>query len=194
MGTRERGRNRGNYDFGEDVMTAFLFYFLAALIVFSALSVVLHTNPLYSALSLVVTMVSLAFMYFLLQAPFIAAVQLIVYAGAVMVLFVMVIMLFDIQKETEAFSGGMYSWVFKGWVTMSILGAVIGAIGNSWTLVPQVAPQPASSAFDVSSTKALAVELFTKYVFAFEALGILLLLIAVGVVAVSRTKGGTHAP
>lgn len=175
-------------------MTAFLFYFLAAIIVFSALSVVLHSNPIYSALSLVVTMVCLSFVYFLLQAPFIAAVQLIVYAGAVMVLFVMVIMLFDLKKETEAFTGGMYSWLFKGWVTLSILGALIGAIGNSWTLVPQVATVSQSSALDVASTKALAIELFTKYVFAFEALGILLLLIAVGVVAVSRTKGGTHAP
>lgn len=174
-------------------MSAFIFYFLASLILMSALAVVLVPNPIFSALSLAVTMVGLAFMYFQLQAPFIAGVQLIVYAGAVMVLFVMVIMMFDLQKETQAFSGGTIGRLLKVCCGMFIIGTLIGAIANSWTLIPQTEMANTSPALEMATTKALAVELFTKYVFAFEALGVLLLLIAVGVVAVARTKGGTHA-
>jgi NADH-quinone oxidoreductase subunit J len=174
-------------------MNNFLFYFLSTIIVFSAAAILLVRNPIIAALSLAGTMVGLGFMYFLLQAPFIAAVQLIVYAGAVMVLFVMVIMLFDLQKETSVFSGGVLSRVIKLGCGMFFIGALVGAFANSWTLIPQVATAPMDAKAQTLSTKALAIELFTKYVFAFEALGILLLLIAVGVVAVSRAKGGTHA-
>lgn len=174
-------------------MSTFIFYFLASFILMSALAVLLTSNPVYSALSLAATMVGLAFMYFQLQAPFIAGVQLIVYAGAVMVLFVMVIMMFDLQKEKEAFSGGALGRLLKICCGMFIIGTLVGAIANSWTLVPQAETQVSTPALEIASTKALAIELFTKYVFAFEALGILLLLIAVGVVAVARTKGGTHA-
>lgn len=174
-------------------MENFLFYFLSTITVLSAVSLLLVRNPILAALSLAGTMISLGFMYFLLQAPFIAAVQLIVYAGAVMVLFVMVIMLFDLKKETSVFSGGFLGRVIKLGCGMFIVGALVGAIGNSWTLVPHVAQAPLDAKGQTLSTKALAVELFTKYVFAFEALGILLLLIAIGVVAVSRAKGGSHA-
>lgn len=174
-------------------MSAFVFYFLSSVILMSALAVLFSTNPIFSALSLAVTMVSLAFMYFELQAPFIAGVQLIVYAGAVMVLFVMVIMMFDLQKEKEAFSNGALGRLIKLCSGMFIVGAIFGAIGNSWTLIPQSEVAVSTPASETASTKLLAVELFTKYVFAFEALGVLLLLIAVGVVAVARTKGGTHA-
>jgi NADH-quinone oxidoreductase subunit J len=174
-------------------MSNFLFYFLSTIILFSALALVLVPNPIIAALSLAGTMIGLGFMYFLLQAPFIAAVQLIVYAGAVMVLFVMVIMLFDLKKETKPFSGGILGHVIKLGCGMFLIGAIVGAVGNSWTLIPQVAGAPMTATEQTASTKALAIELFTKYVFAFEALGILLLLIAVGVVAVSRAKGGTHA-
>lgn len=174
-------------------MTNFLFYFLAAIVLLSALMIVIVPNPIFAALSLAGTMIGLGFMYFLLQAPFIAAVQLIVYAGAVMVLFVMVIMLFDLKRETMVFSGGVLSKVIKLGCGMFLVGAIVGAVGNSWTLIPQVPSVALTPADQIGATKALAVELFTKYVFAFEALGILLLLIAIGVVAVSRSKGGTHA-
>lgn len=175
------------------VMTNFLFYFLAFIVLFSALAVVIVPNPVMAALSLAGTMIGLGFMYFLLQAPFIAAVQLIVYAGAVMVLFVMVIMLFDLKREIAVFSGGTVGRVLKLGCGMFLVGAIAGAIGNSLTLIPQVPSVPLNAEAQTSATKNLAIELFTKYVFAFEALGILLLLIAIGVVAVSRAKGGTHA-
>lgn len=175
------------------VMTNFLFYFLAVIITLSAVGVVLIPSPIVAALSLAGTMIGLAFMYFLLQAPFIAAVQLIVYAGAVMVLFVMVIMLFDIKKETKVFSGGQLGRFIKLACGIFLAAAIAGAVANSWTMVPQAESLAFDARSQIAGTKALATELFTKYVFAFEALGVLLLLIAIGVVAVARAKGGTHA-
>ena len=85
---------------------AFLFWLLAMITVVSGLTVVLVTNPVYSALSLAMTMVGVAGLFVTLNAYFIAGVQLIVYAGAVMVLFVMVLMLFDLKHEVLAFTRG----------------------------------------------------------------------------------------
>ena len=78
---------------------AFLFWFLAFVTLASGLGVVLMSNPIYSALSLAMAMVGVSAIFVTLNAFFIAGVQLIVYAGAVMVLFTMVIMLFDLKKD-----------------------------------------------------------------------------------------------
>lgn len=172
-----------------DLMTI-LFYVLATAIVVFSLAVIMSANPIYSALFLALTMVTLAFVFFLLNAPFIAGVQLIVYAGAVVVLFVMVMMLFDLKKETEVFSKGKFTGLLKvgsaGW----LCGLLAGAVYMSTEMIVS-GNSPLNT--EASSTKNLATELFTSYIFAFEALGILLLLIAVGAVSISRIKGGTHA-
>lgn len=170
-----------------------LFYVLSAIILLAAVGVILFRNPLVSALSLAGTMITLAFLFFLLEAQFIAAVQLVVYAGAVMVLFVMVLMLFNLDHETEAFSGGTVSRFLKIVSGFALLGVLAGAIlnggpgGEVQTLIAKSPEQ------HMLSVKMLSHLLFTKYLLAFEVLGLLLLLIAVGVVAVSRIKGGTHA-
>jgi len=80
-------------------MILFLFYLFAAVAVVSAIIMISHKNPVYSALFLILTMFSIAGFYVLLNAPFIAAVHIVVYAGAVMVLFLFVIMLIDIRKD-----------------------------------------------------------------------------------------------
>jgi len=174
-------------------MTAdvFLFWFLAALTIISALSVVLMVNPIYSALSLAMTMVSVAAIFVTLQAYFLAGVQLIVYAGAVMVLFVMVLMLFDLKHELQAFTRGRFSGAFKIASIGSLAGLLVGAMYTAHiNSVPEAAVVTASPKAAISP---LAEELFLKNVFGFEALGVLLLVIAVGTVALSRSKGGTHA-
>ena len=177
-------------------MTAdvFLFWFLAIVTIVSALSVVLMTNPIYSALCLAMTMVSVAAIFVTLQAYFLAGVQLIVYAGAVMVLFVMVLMLFDLKHELQAFSRCRFS----GAVKIASIGILSGLLAGAMYAV-----NVSEKASDVVSTPAanpnqaavspLAEELFLKNVFGFEVLGVLLLVIAVGTVALSRSKGGTHA-
>ena len=81
--------------------SAVFFYLLAAIILIFSYKTITSNNPIHCALYLVITMINLAFLYFGLEAPFIGGVQLVVYAGAVMVLFVMVLMLFDLKSEIE---------------------------------------------------------------------------------------------
>jgi NADH-quinone oxidoreductase subunit J len=172
---------------------AFLFWFLAIVTLASGLGVVLLANPIFSALCLAMTMVGISALFVTLNAFFIAGVQLIVYAGAVMVLFVMVIMLFDLKKELQAFSRGKFSGALKIASVGLLSGLIIGAIVLSANLIAQKAG--GNSPLDGSgmeTTKALGRLLFSKYVFGFEALGVVLLVIAVGAVALARSKGGTH--
>jgi NADH-quinone oxidoreductase subunit J len=175
---------------------AFLFWFLAFTTIASGLSVVLMTNPIYSALSLAMTMISVAAIFVTLQAYFLAGVQLIVYAGAVMVLFVMVLMLFDLKHELQAFTRGRATGAIKIASVGILSGLIVGAVTIGLTVAGRTKSEVISSttsAGAADTTRSLAETLFLKNVFGFEALGVLLLVIAVGAVALSRSKGGTHA-
>lgn len=165
------------------------FYSLAFFLIFFAYQTITVTNPIHSALYLVLTMIGLAGVFFNLGAQFIAGVQMIVYAGAVMVLFVMVLMLFDLRTELRAFSRGLLSGALKVMSAALMAGLAVGAANSSLAVMEN--PELNLEKADV--TRQLGILLYTKYLFAFEALGILLLVVAVGVVAVSRMKGGTHA-
>lgn len=169
----------------------FMFWFLALLVLVGGLSVVLMANPIYSALSLVMTMVGVAAIFVTLQAYFLAGVQLIVYAGAVMVLFVMVLMLFDLKHELQAFTRGKFSGAIKLGAVGMLSGLIAGAIGSTMIAAKPIDPNKVVSASD--AIRPLSENLFLQNVFGFEILGVLLLVIAVGTVALSRSKGGTHA-
>lgn len=169
---------------------AFLFWFLAFATIVSALSVVLMTNPIYCALSLAMTMVSVAAIFVLLQAYFLAGVQIIVYAGAVMVLFVMVLMLFDLKNELQAFSRGKFTGAIKIGAVGILSGLIVGAVAKATVTIKTL--DTAEFSTSVGATRPLAQNLFFNHVFGFEALGVLLLVVAVGAVALSRSKGGTH--
>ena len=170
------------------LMEAIGFYSIALFLVFFAFKTISSVNPIHSALYLALTMIGLAGVFFQLNAQFIAGVQMIVYAGAVMVLFVMVLMLFDLKTELRAFSRGLVSGFLKMFSAAVLAGFALGAATNSIGLVEE--PPKVMS---VNITRDLSILLYTKYLYAFEALGILLLVVAVGAVAVSRIKGGTHA-
>lgn len=169
----------------------FLFYFLSCVALLGGLGVLFVRNPIYSALSLVISMIGIAGIFVTLNAFFVAGVQLIVYAGAVLVLFVMVLMLFDLKHELKTFSKGLVSGAVKIFAMSMILGLIAGA---SW-ISSEVLTSPES--LDVVGTneamKNLSQLLFTKYVFGFELIGALLTIVAVGVVTLSRISGGTHA-
>lgn len=169
----------------------FVFYLIALWVTLSGIGVIALANPIYSALSLVSAMVGLASLFVMLEAHFIAAVQLIVYAGAVMVLFVMVLMLFDIKEEVRSFTKGVRGNLMKIAFGGLLCGLLGGIAINSSSLISRT--NNSSDLPPMETTKELAVELFTRYLFAFEMIGVLLLAIAVGVVAVSRIRGGTHA-
>lgn len=165
------------------------FYSLAFFLLFFAFKTITVPNPIHSALYLVMTMIGLAGVFFNLGAQFIAGVQMIVYAGAVMVLFVMVLMLFDLRAEIRAFSRGLFSGGLKVMSAAMLAGLALGAANSSVAIVEA----PADPTVNADVTRQLGILLYTKYLYAFEALGVLLLVVAVGVVAVSRMKGGTHA-
>lgn len=176
-------------------MTAdtFLFWFLAITTLLGGLGVILLANPIFCALSLALTMVGVSALFVTLNAYFIAGVQLIVYAGAVMVLFVMVLMLFDLKHEIEAFSRGRFAGVLKIASVGLLAGLVVAAVTTSVGHLSEKAASPALAGSGMETTRMLGQILFSKYLFGFEALGVLLLVIAVGAVALSRSKGGTHA-
>lgn len=155
----------------------------------SALAVISFKNPIFCALSLAVTMTGTAAIFFTLGAYFVAGVQLIVYAGAVMVMFVMVVMLIDLKHEGPAFSRGPITTFLKFFGAIVVSGALLVTaaqtlFGNKGAL------PPIQEGLD--ATRALATNLFTHYLFGFEAIGILLLVVLVGAIALARARGGTH--
>src|SRR5436190_24307928 len=104
------------------VATPFFFYFLSAVAVISALLVITRRNPVHSAISLIFTLLSLAGLYLMLYAPFVAGVQIILYVGGIMVLFLFVIMLVNIERnlKEEQFN--------KQWLVGTIATVVLGAL------------------------------------------------------------------
>ena len=171
---------------------AFLFWFLAAVTALAGLTTVLITNPIYSALSLAMTMLGVSALFVTLNSYFLAGVQLIVYAGAVTVLFVMVLMMFDLKYELVSFTRGKLT----GGIKIGIVGVLAGLLVGS-ILLTVLAFTKANTAIDSQmsgdATRDLGKVLFSKYIFGFEALGVLLLVVAIGTVALARSKGGTHA-
>lgn len=173
------------------MLSDYVFYFLGLFTFICAAGVVTTQNPIYSAFYLVLSMVGISGLFVTLDATFVAGVQLIVYAGAVLVLFVMVLMLFDLKHELPTYSKGMLSGFFKLVSAGVLLGLLAGSVYMSSELI--LGAPPADKIVGVDHTKALGHLLFTKYLFAFELIGALLLIIAIGAVALSRISGGTHA-
>ncbi len=166
----------------------FLFWGISILTLLSGLFVITLANPVFSALFLALTMIGIAGLFVLLDALFLAGVQMIVYAGAVVVLFVMVLMLFDLKQELKSFSKGVFSAFVKLLSVGLLTGLIAGGVWTSGALFDAVKVGQIQG--DV--TAKLGELLFTKYVVEFEVLGVLLLIVAVGTVALARSEGGTH--
>jgi NADH-quinone oxidoreductase subunit J len=161
------------------MMDAILFYVFAALALGSALVVVGQRHPTYSAFALIVTLCSLSVVFGLLGSPFIAVLQVIVYAGAIMVLFLFVLMLLNVKREEPAASaGGSLKWVAAG------LGAVLAIQLGAVLAAGAGGPGPAG--FDGSTGRVARVLFSPAYVYVFEATSILILAALVGAVALAR--------
>lgn len=158
-----------------------LFLVLAALTVASALTVIIHRNPIYSALGLVSTLFLLAVLFIGLDAQMVAVLQIIVYAGAIVVLFLFVIMLLNLQVEERSSAA-----------TPMVAIAAIGGLGIGGLVIlgivrtPLGAPVPVHAGF--GGTEALAERLFTVYLLPFELTSLLLLVAIVGAVVVGRKR------
>jgi len=160
-----------------------LFYFFGAVAVLASLWMVTRRNALASALSLVVALVSLAALYALLQAPLLFAIQLWVYAGAVMVLVLFVVLLLNLRQEEERpepigvgrFTLGALVVAVLAWKALAVLEAV------PRLPAPPVAP-------DFGGVAAVSEALFSRFVVQFEVVSVLLLAVIVGVVVLAKRR------
>ena len=162
-------------------MLAFLFILFAGMAVGCALAMVAQRHPLYSAISLIGVFISLACLYIMLAAPFIAAVQVIVYAGAIMVLVVFVIMLLNVEQEEGR------PQRLKFLVPMAVVLAAVLIAEVAFILV--TVRDFAAPASNVGLTHSIGSSLFTLYLLPFEITSILLLMAMVGAMTLARRGG-----
>src|SRR3954469_6314466 len=161
----------------QPVATTFFFYFLSAVTVISGLLVITRRNAVHSALALILALIGQAGLYLMLYAPFVAGVQIILYAGGIMVLFLFVIMLVNLERSAKE---EQYN---KQWIAGVTAAVALGTLftyvfvkGNS--LFPtKMVPLP-----EQSNTQEIAVLLYGNYMFAFEIASLLLLVAIIGAV------------
>jgi NADH-quinone oxidoreductase subunit J len=165
-----------------------LFIVFAVIAVATALNVLLQRSPLYSALSLIGTLASLSALYLTLRAQFIAAIQIVVYAGAIMVLFIFVIMLLNVPKDqpqVEKQKGLRY-------LAIPFAGLLIAETFYVLRFVPPLSmpPVPAEAADRaVGTTWSIGTALFTDYLLPFEVTSVLILMAVVGAMVLARREG-----
>ncbi len=158
-----------------------LFYICAAVAVLAALNVVLQRTPVYSALSLILVLCLLAVIYLLLGAEFIAVIQVIVYAGAIMVLFVFVIMLLNAGREVPSERSRLARWLG----IPLVIGFLLELLWVVWNQFPS-GTAPAAD-FDAGPT-AIGHLLFRNYVLPFEVTSVLILVAILGAVVLAKKE------
>ena len=165
-------------------MSPFLFWIFALLTVIFGAAVVINRNPVASALSLVVSFLGLAALFMSLNAYFIGIIQVLVYAGAVMVLFLFIIMLLDLRAE----EGRRTNWLTSAAglaVALILLGQIFAVVGR-FAIAHKAFPQlPGSKIDDVRN---IGAALFGNYNLPFQIVGILVLVATVGVVLLSKRE------
>ena len=166
-------------------MLSLFFILFAGLAIGCGLAVVAQRNPLYSAISLIGVFISLACLYVMLAAPFIAAVQVIVYAGAIMVLVVFVIMLLNVEQEER----GRTRLQFLVPVAVALSAILIAEVAFILVTVQEFRVNQTATATDVGLTHSIGGQLFTRYLLPFEITSILLLMAIVGAMTLARRGG-----
>jgi NADH-quinone oxidoreductase subunit J len=156
-----------------------LFYVAAALALVSALVVIGQKNPIYSAFGLIVTLCSLSVIFGLLGSPFIAALQVIVYAGAIMVLFLFVLMLLNVKREEDVPGRGGRALAGVALVLVAILVGQAGIVLWRGAFAP-------SPVFDASTRKMAEILFSPHFLYVFEATSVLILAALVGAVALAK--------
>ena len=159
-----------------------LFFFFSIVAIASALGVVLSKNPVYSVLSLICTFFAIAAQYILLNAQFLAAVHIIVYAGAIMVLFLFVIMLLNLNilVETQRFTTARLTAAFTGGLLCLVLIAALRSAGDI------KAANPANA--KIGLIENLGMTLFNQYLLPFEVSSLLFLAAMVGAVVLAKKE------
>ena len=159
-----------------------LFYFLSFVAILSALLVVFSKNPVYSVLYLIITFFAIAGHYILLNAQFLAAVHIIVYAGAIMVLFLYVIMLLNLNRDTEPHKSNLLKFaatICAGLLMIVLVGSLKGT---------ELITKSTSTSSDIGLVKNLGKILFTDFLLPFEIASVLLLVAMVGAVMLGKAE------
>jgi len=159
-----------------------IFFILATMAVIGALSLIIQRHPIHSALSLIVVMIALAGLYLLMGAEFVAAVQIIVYGGAIMVLFVFVIMLLNAGAEERTNLSKLAGWAGVP-LAVALTGFLAAAVARS-----QDAVQASTQYGAPAPTKALANLLFQDFVYPFELTSFLILVAILGAIVLAQRE------
>jgi NADH-quinone oxidoreductase subunit J len=165
------------------VATTFFFYFLSAIAILGAILTITRRNPVHSALSLIFTLLALAGLYLMLYAPFVAGVQIVLYAGGIMVLFLFVIMLVNIEQVElqERFN--------KMWYVAALASVVLGGLllfvykkGSA------IFPATFQQFPEAENTQKVGLLLYQNYLLPFEIASLLLLVAIVGAVVMAKKR------
>jgi NADH-quinone oxidoreductase subunit J len=171
----------------------FLFYLLSALAIGASALVIGQRNPMYSVMFLIASFGALSGLYILLDAPFAAVAQIIIYAGAIMVLFLFVVMLLNAPQEDAADWDRANPLRQPGVGRFGMLLALLLVVQLGWALARAVSLDDGvgsrGGSAVVSSVRELGRVLFTDYMFAFEATSVLILVAMVGAVVLARQEG-----
>jgi NADH-quinone oxidoreductase subunit J len=165
------------------VATPFFFYLLSGIMLIGGILVITRKNPVHSALALIVTLLAQASIYLMLYAPFVAGVQIILYAGGIMVLFLFVIMLVSIdrvQRERQ-----FNSQCVAGVIAATALGGLFIAV---YTKGKDIFPEHALPMVENDNTQQIATILYGPYMFAFEIASLLLLVAIIGAVVMAKKR------
>jgi NADH-quinone oxidoreductase subunit J len=170
-----------------------IFYLLSGLAIIASALVIGQRNPMYSVMLLIASFGALAGLYVQLDAPFVAVAQIIIYAGAIMVLFLFVVMLLNAPREDAAEWDQTHPLRQPGVGRFGALLALLLVVQLSWALLRAGgADLPVAGAVDaatISSVRTVGRTLFTEYVFAFEATSILILVAMIGAVVLAHREG-----
>jgi NADH-quinone oxidoreductase subunit J len=171
------------------MFVSILFYTFAAILVTAALGVIIARNPVHSALSLVLAFITSAAIWLLIEAEFLAVVLVLVYVGAVMVLFLFVVMMLDVNFEELRTGFTRYAWL--GWITALVVIVEIVGVVTARTLGLDVTKGAAPLPEGYSNTQELGSVLYTKFVYPFELAAVLLLVAIVAAIALTlRRRAG----
>ncbi len=168
-------------------MESYIFYIVGTIAVLAAVYLIFERNPVFCALYLIQTMVCIAVLYILLEAQFIAAVQMIVYAGAIMVLFLFVIMLLNVKDDDEArrsFSFQKIPAILMGIALLTVICIVL----KSKLLQGKQGVYTAAHINSIGNTQLIGNLLFTDYLLPFEITSILLFVAAIGAIMLAKRK------
>jgi NADH-quinone oxidoreductase subunit J len=165
-----------------------LFYLFSMIAVVASLLVIAQRNPIYSVLLLVASFGALSGLYVLLGAPFVAAIQIIIYAGAIMVLFLFVVMLLNAPQEDTEHDVRVHVLLRRGPMRFGALLALVFVIELVWALTLDRRRAGGLASGSATSIAEIGRALFTEYAFPFEVTSVLILVAMVGAVVLARRK------